>query len=235
MERKREEGKFWEQPEKRLKFLVALLLSLIAFFVFLSANSPEMVTLTARLRAYKQSVESQRRFQQSLALDPKIGTSWEQLKLDFPDFSGSSPLLVVVFGGCESCGAQKLKEWAGILGEWEAIRKEVKGVLVIQDKAEKVRKVAKENGWKVKFVPDEDGEIAKALNTFFYPRAYGFSEGKLVWVQKRVGMGIGEVLEEFLTIVKGRERAVQVLNEWSAEIREKEWGKLPDLARRDRL
>jgi len=38
-----------------------------------------------------------------------------------------------------------------------------------------------------------------------------------------------------LTIVKGKERAVQVLNEWSAEIREKEWGKLPGLAGRGKL
>jgi hypothetical protein len=34
----------------------------------------------------------------------------------------------------------------------------------------------------------------------------GFLKGKLVWVQKRVGMGIVEVLEGFLREVKGSEK-----------------------------
>jgi len=74
-------------------------------------------------------------------------------------------------------------------------------------------------------IADEGGEISKRLNAFFSPRAYGFSEGKLVWVQRRVGMGIVEVLEEFLDKVKGSERARELVNEWSKEMREKFWSK----------
>ena len=74
-------------------------------------------------------------------------------------------------------------------------------------------------------IADEDGEISKRLNAFFSPRAYGFSEGKLVWVQRRVGMGIVEVLEDFLDKVKGSERAKELVNEWSKETRERAWGK----------
>ena len=55
--------------------------------------------------------------------------------------------------------------------------------------------------------------------------AYGIFEGKLVWVQRRVGMGIVEVLEEFLSKVKGSERARELMNEWSKEMREKFWSK----------
>ena len=74
-------------------------------------------------------------------------------------------------------------------------------------------------------IADEDGETSKRLNAFFSPRAYGFYEGKLVWVQKRVGMGVVEVLEEFLDKVKGSERAKELMNEWSKEMRERLWGK----------
>lgn len=74
-------------------------------------------------------------------------------------------------------------------------------------------------------IADEGGEISKRLNAFFSPRAYGFSEGRLVWVQKRVGMGIVEVLEEFLREVKGSERAIELMNKWSEEMKERFWGK----------
>jgi hypothetical protein len=74
-------------------------------------------------------------------------------------------------------------------------------------------------------IADEGGEISERLNAFFSPRAYGFSKGNLVWVQKRVGMGIVEVLEEFLREVKGSEKAIELMNKWSAEMRERFWGK----------
>ncbi|MCC6037441.1 MAG: hypothetical protein LM632_04445 [Armatimonadetes bacterium] len=39
-------------------------------------------------------------------------------------------------------------------------------------------------------------------------------------------MGIVEVLEEFLREVKGSERAIELMNKWSEEMREKAWGKI---------
>ena len=38
-------------------------------------------------------------------------------------------------------------------------------------------------------------------------------------------MGIVEVLEDFLGKVKGSERAKELMNEWSKEMREKFWSK----------
>ncbi|MCS7266387.1 MAG: hypothetical protein NZ805_16345, partial [Armatimonadetes bacterium] len=72
MVEKWEEGKkirFWTEPEKRLKFLISLLVALMVIFVFLVANSPEGSTMMAKLRAYRQSMENHRRFQQALASD----------------------------------------------------------------------------------------------------------------------------------------------------------------------
>jgi len=82
-----------------------------------------------------------------------------------------------------------------------------------------------EKGWQVTVIGDEKGKIAKALNACFLPRAYGFANGKLVWLQKEPKIGVVGVLEEFLKVVKGEQRAAQVLNSWSAEMREKVWGK----------
>ena len=71
------------------------------------------------------------------------------------------------------------------MGNWKVWEKEFKGILVVRDKRAKVKEVWERNGWKVSVIADEDGEISKRLNAFFSPRAYGFSEGKLVWVQKK--------------------------------------------------
>jgi hypothetical protein len=38
-------------------------------------------------------------------------------------------------------------------------------------------------------------------------------------------MGIVEVLERFLGEVKGSEKAIELMNKWSAEMRERFWGK----------
>ncbi|MDW8029332.1 MAG: hypothetical protein RMK94_13170, partial [Armatimonadota bacterium] len=109
--RSERENKTWSEPEKRLKFLLSLLFALVVIFVFLAANSPEGSTMMAKLRAYRQSMENHRRFQQALASDPPVGTNFKQLALNsFPYASKSPlPLLIVVFGGCEGCGAQSLK------------------------------------------------------------------------------------------------------------------------------
>jgi hypothetical protein len=236
---KRGIGSWLAQPEKRLRFLVATLIALTFVFVSLSINSPEGQTVLSVWRSYRQEMENRKRFLQALSSDPVIGTSIEKLGLNHLLFAThhslphSSPIhhspfasfLVIVFGGCEGCGAQRLKEWAEALGNWKVWEKEFKGILVVRDEKAKVKEVWERNGWKALVIADEGGEISKRLNAFFSPRAYGFSEGKLVWVQRRVGMGIVEVLEDFLGKVKGSERAKELMNEWSKEMREKFWSK----------
>ena len=214
------------KPEKRLRFLVGVLVILTGVFAFLAVNSPEGNTLFAFWEAKKRAWENQRRFKQALASDPTIGTTFKQLGINLsPPSNSSLPMLVVVFGGCEGCGARNLEEWAEVFSKWETVRKEIAGILVIRDKAEKVNEVVSKNGWKVKVIADEDGSISKALNAFFSPRAYGFIEGKLVWVQKEAGMGVVRTLEEFVKVVKGEEEASRLINAWSAEMRGKVWEK----------
>ncbi len=181
-----------DTSEKRLRVEVATLVALMALFGFLSIQSPEGQQWMARVRHLWQERERARAFQQALTNDPTIGATLERLGVPSLPFvpSRSLPLLVVVFGGCEGCGVQRLKEWAEVLGNWETWRKQLRGVLVVQDKAEKVREVVAQNGWKVTVVADEDGKIGRGLNAFFMPRACGFEGGKLVWVQKEARMGV---------------------------------------------
>jgi hypothetical protein len=226
-EGKQKIGSWLAQPEKRLRFLVATLISLTIVFVSLSINSPEGQTVLAVWRSYRQEIENRKRFQKALSSDPAIGTSLEKLGLNQLLFANrhSLPILVIVFGGCEGCGAQSLKDWVDTLEGWKVWEGEFKGVIVARDKGAKVKEVWEKNGWKVSVIVDEGGEISKRLNAFFSPRAYGFSESKLVWIQKRVGMGIVEVLEGFLREVKGSEKAIELMNKWSEEMREKAWRK----------
>jgi len=107
-----------DASEKRLRVEVATLVALMALFGFLSIQSPEGQQWRARVRHLWQERERARAFQQALTNDPPIGTPLERLGLPSLPFvpSRSLPFLVVVFGGCEGCGAQRLKEWAEVLG-----------------------------------------------------------------------------------------------------------------------
>jgi hypothetical protein len=97
----------------------------------------------------------------------------------------------------------------------------MKGVLVVQRGTEKLG-----DAKGVVLIKDESGEIARRLNAFFLPRAYGFVDGKLVWLQRQPDLGLTGTLMDFLEAVKGEERAKAILNAWSAEMREKAWGNL---------
>jgi len=57
--------------------------------------------------------------------------------------------------------------------------------------------------------------------SFFVPRAYGFKSGKLVWVQREANLDKVGILEKFFEVVKGRDEAQSLINEWSREMREK--------------
>lgn len=133
--------------------------------------------------------------------------------------------MLIVFGGCKGCGEKVVQEWVEVLGDWKTWRKEIAGILVFQEKAERVKEAAEKGKWQIAVVADEDGKIAKALNAVFLPRAYGFVNGKLVWKQKEPNMGVVSVLESFLKVAKGEEKTVELFNAWSAEMRERAWGK----------
>ena len=158
--------------------------------------------------------------------DPPIGFPLRRLGISMaPEISSSArPVLIVVFVSCEGCGEGVMREWMSMLSgrTW---RREVMAVSVVRERTERVREVASKEGWKVKVVADESGQIARTLNAFFVPRAYGFVDGTLVWLQrepKRIAVG---TLESFLKAVTGEEAARKVMDAWVHEMRKKAWGK----------
>lgn len=216
----------------RLSALLTLLLILLIIFLQMVRNTPEGQRWLASRRAAWIAYQAHKEFQKALAQDPPINFSLAQLgNLEFvikPQFQDwrSKPLLLIIFGGCEGCAVEVANEWAEVLGNWGTWRKELLSVLVFREKSEQVEEAAEEGKWKVAVVADEDGEISKRLNAVFTPRAYGFMDGKMVWLQKEPNIGIVGVLENFLKAVGGEERAKALINAWSAEMREKEWGKI---------
>lgn len=217
------------KPQNRLSVLLTCFLTLLAIFLVLLKNAPEGQRWLASWQENLHAFQAKEQLKQALLHDPPMGFSLVKAVGnidDLPSISNPSSLLLVVLGSCEGCEEKVVMEWAETLGKWETWRKEqIIGALILQRGAEKVKKMVAEKGWKVTVIGDEDGKIAKALNACFVPRAYGFVEGELVWLQKKPKIGIVGVLEEFLRTVKGKERAAQVLNLWSAEMREKVWGK----------
>ena len=216
----------------RLSALLTLLLILLIIFLQLVRNTPEGQRWLAARQAAWIAYQARKEFQKALAQDPPINFSLTQLgTLNFiikPKSQGwqSKPLLVIILGGCEGCAVEAANEWAEVLGNWETWRRELSGVLVFREKFERVKEAAEKGKWKVATIADEDGEISKRLNAVFTPRAYGFVDGKLVWLQKEPNIGIVGALENFLKVTRGEEKAKALINAWSAEMREKEWDKM---------
>jgi len=155
-------------------------------------------------------------------LDPPLGFPLEKVGIE--NLAESElPILLVVLGRCEGCNERVVYEWVE-MGKWETLSKAVRFVLVLQEGVKKVDEIGRDAKG-VSLVADEGGEIARRLNAFFVPRAYGFEGGKLVWVQREGNLGEVEILERFFEAVKGREKAWLLINAWSREMREKAWGK----------
>lgn len=163
-------------PEYRLSALLTFFLALLAIFLFLLRATPEGQRWLALWHARHHAHNAQKQFQQALAHDPPLGFPLSKVGLSA---ASSLPLLVVVFGSCEGCGAGAIEEWAR-LGDWETVRKEVNLLLVFREKAERVREAVKKGRWQVAVAADEEGKVARALNAFFVPRGYGFVKGRLV-------------------------------------------------------
>jgi hypothetical protein len=175
-------------------------------------------------------------YKEAVIHDPPMGFPLDRLDISAASeiSSPSRPILVVVFGSCEGCGEGMVQEWASTLS-WKTWQKEFTSILVFRERAEKVREAARKGRWQVKAVADESGQIASTLNAFFAPRAYGFVDGKLVWLQKEPKRSVVETLESFLKAVKGEDAVSKVMDAWAHEMREKAWGKeMAELARSGR-
>jgi hypothetical protein len=213
-------------PDQRPYVLLSVFLASLALFLSLLRSTPEGQKWLAVWQAKRSEALAQQRFRESLSHDPPMGFPLDRVGILVASEISSPlrPIFVVVFGGCEGCGEGAVREWASTLS-WQTWRKEVTTVLVFQERAEKVREAARKGGWQVKAVADGSGQIARALNAFFVPRAYGFVDGRLVWLQKEPRRGVLETLASFLKAVKGEDAARKVMDAWVHEMREKAWGK----------
>lgn len=140
--------------------------------------------------------------------DPKLGSEIPSPLKPFLDTE--KPLVVVTFGQCTECTLRNLSVWVLMLNRWSDM---VKGVIVVVEKEQVLRKWAKEMSCQVPFVADENGKILRQLNAYFLPRVYGFSvEGKLVWKQDSVEVTDLEAIRSVVEAVKGREYAKKVFD-----------------------
>ncbi len=204
--------------------LLAIALLLLALFIGLLHITPEGQRWLALYQVRKNRLLAHLRLRYALHRDPPLGLSMKGL-LPIGNIS-PKPTLVIVLGQCEGCSRRILLEWLDVLGKWRTLRREISGVLVVQDEPVKVAQLPKSSGGNVTIVTDRDGQIARRLNAIFLPRAYGFERGRLVWIQKTPGVGIREILMSFLTIVQGAEKAVRIIDAWSSEMREEAWAGL---------
>jgi hypothetical protein len=220
-------GEVAEVPSKqRLNLLITLFLALCALFLWLLRTTPEgqrwLASWQANWQARRNAALNQQRFQEALKNDPPLGFPLEKVGIE--NLAESElPILLVVLGRCEGCNEKVVYEWAE-MGKWETLSKAVRFVLILQEGLKKVDEIGRDAKG-VSLVADEGGEIARRLNAFFVPRAYGFEDGKLVWVQREGNLGGFEILERFFEAVKGREKAWLLIDAWSREMREKAWGK----------
>lgn len=200
---------------------VALAVLLVSFV----QNMPEGQRWFDYLISRRKAARFIRAFQQ----DPPLGmnlSSLPQLRpvngIALPDMR--KPLLIVVLQECEGCPGSPARAWAELMST-KTWRRICGIVLVIQEEETKVKTVAVKSGWKVPVIADEDGRVAKALNAFFTPRAYGFEGGKLVWIQKEPHMSALKVLTSFLKVFMEGKKVESLLNAYSHELRERAWGK----------
>jgi hypothetical protein len=208
--------------KQRLNLLITLFLALCALFLWLLRTTPEGQRWLASWQARRNAALNQQRFQEALKNDPPLGFPLEKVGIE--NLAESKlPILLVVLGRCEGCNEKVVYEWAE-MGKWETLSKAVRFVLVLQEGVKKIDEIGRDAKG-VSLVADEGREIARRLNAFFVPRAYGFEGGKLVWVQREGNLGEVEILEGFFEAVKGREKARLLIDAWSREMREKAWGK----------
>ena len=135
------------------------------------------------------------------------------------------PLLIVAFGRCSQCTVHRLGEWVMMLQRWSD---QVKGVILAAEGEGVLRKLWEEREWKVAYVADGKGEILRALNAWFLPRAYGFNpKGELVWRQESPEGSDLEAIRAVVEAVRGKEYARKVFDRppaWKDAWKEKKAG-----------
>ncbi len=203
------------------------ILLLFIFFLQLIIRSWQSWKTRSELREILSSVQSS--LEKALINDPPKGfpliKGLGRLKvINGPLPSMEKLWLIVVFGeeSCEGCPERELQDWIETLDS-EILLREIVCLLVFPDKSEKINEIANKKKCRIFFVIDEDMKIKRKLNVIFTPRAYGFKEGKLVWLQKDPRSSIIEIIEEFVNTAKGQKFVKYLINAWSIELRRKAW------------
>jgi peroxiredoxin len=91
------------------------------------------------------------------------------------------PIVVVFASDCSSCGG------GATLAQWDALQhvhSRARVVVATQDQADRVREVLAVHHLRIRVLLDRRGEVARAYNALWYPRAYVLdSRGRVAYVQ----------------------------------------------------
>jgi len=214
-----------------LTVLSLLFLVLTFLWLVLAPRSIEVQRLLVawRVRSYNTvaAEKARQELQQRLSHDPPLGITVESLQGKQPCngvvVSPNLPLLLVVMGDCKGCKAGNVKVWQEVAGSttW---RQRLQVAVLFQNGEEEIVQEARARGWALPIFADPKGEITKALNAQFTPRAYGFVKGRLVWKQDEPMEGEVSVLWQFAEHLWGRQKANQLVNAWAGELRQQAWG-----------
>jgi len=134
------------------------------------------------------------------------------------------PLLVLYFRTCEGCELSWLLSWAKVL-EAQTWRQTMDCALVVRTESAALRKLAQQHRWRVPALADPKGRLEKALGVRYDRHAFGFVQGKLVWQQENPEASQSEILQAFLAVAFGRQKARSLYDAWVRELRLAAWGK----------
>jgi peroxiredoxin len=91
------------------------------------------------------------------------------------------PIVVVFASDCSSCGG------GATLAQWDALQQvhsRARVVVATQDQADRVREILSVRHLRIRVLLDRRGEVARAYNALWYPRAYVLdSRGRVAYVQ----------------------------------------------------
>lgn len=218
-------------PRESILLTVFISISIVFFLVLLHTSQVQRFINARRVSYYRKVAEAMEwKFLNDVREhDPPIGTPLEHFG-NFHLINGhlnpDLPLLLIMFDSCEGCGTKSIEIWQNIV-QTRSWRNLFQVMAIFQDKVNFVREAMENHKWQLPIAADPDRRLAQALNAVFTPRAYGFVEGKLMWVQKDPTEGEMAILKNFAEVVMGRDKTDKIMDQWSNELREMAWSNLP--------
>jgi peroxiredoxin len=174
-----------------LPYLTLVLLAETCLTVHFLRYDPDSVNWLADWQARFASARRAEQLQTLMGNDPQAGQRIQQNSaMRLPDMDEKELMLTVFIGACSSCMAKILSQWENVKTESQRF----KPVLVVRDSPQRIKAFWKEHRLTLPFVADPKGDLHKAYNVIYVPRAYAINaQGQLVWIQKNDYLSPGEI------------------------------------------